>query len=67
MKKEEHSDVKASFDHTDLKALAARVKQVLDIRDHKYGFPSKTYPPPDGAQTVRQPGRLKPAILILHS
>ena len=44
MTKEEHPEVEASFDHTDLEALAARVKQVLDIRDRKYGFPSKIYP-----------------------
>ena len=43
MTKAEHVDVEASFDNTDLEALAARVKQVLDIRDRKYGFPSKTY------------------------
>jgi pyruvate/2-oxoglutarate dehydrogenase complex dihydrolipoamide dehydrogenase (E3) component len=44
MTKEEHPDVEASFGNTDLEALTARVKQVLDIRDRKYGFPSKTYP-----------------------
>ena len=43
MTKDEHMDVEASFDNTDLEALAARVKHVLDIRDRKYGFPSKTY------------------------
>jgi len=43
MTKAEHMDVEASFDNTDLEALAARVKHVLDIRDRKYGFPSKTY------------------------
>ncbi|MGB9437357.1 MAG: FAD-containing oxidoreductase, partial [Desulfobacterales bacterium] len=43
MTKDEHMDVEASFDNTDLEALAARVKAVLDIRDRKYGFPSKTY------------------------
>jgi pyruvate/2-oxoglutarate dehydrogenase complex dihydrolipoamide dehydrogenase (E3) component len=42
--KAENLDVEASFDSTDLEALTARVKQVLDIRDRKYGFPSKTYP-----------------------
>ena len=44
MTKEEHMDVEASFDSTDLEELATRVKRVLDIRDRKYGFPSKTYP-----------------------
>jgi len=44
MTKAENIDVEASFDNTDLEALAARVKQVLDIRDRKYGFPSKIYP-----------------------
>jgi hypothetical protein len=44
MTKEEHMDGEASFDNTDLEELAARVKRVLDIRDRKYGFPSKTYP-----------------------
>jgi pyruvate/2-oxoglutarate dehydrogenase complex dihydrolipoamide dehydrogenase (E3) component len=44
MSREEHTDVEASFDNTDLEALAERVKRVLDIRDRKYGFPSKTYP-----------------------
>jgi hypothetical protein len=36
-------DVEASFDSTDLEELATRLKGVLDIRDRKYGFPSKTY------------------------
>lgn len=44
MTKEEHMDVKASFANTDLDQLTARVKRVLDLRDRKYGFPSKTYP-----------------------
>ncbi len=44
MTKEEHLDAEASFDNTDLEALTERVKRVLDIRDRKYGFPSKTYP-----------------------
>jgi hypothetical protein len=43
MTKEEHMDVEASFDNTDLEALTERVKRILDIRDRKYGFPSKTY------------------------
>jgi len=44
MTKEEHMDVEASFDNSDLEDLTARLKRVLDIRDRKYGFPSKTYP-----------------------
>ena len=41
---EKHNDNEASFDNTDLEELTARLKRVLDIRDRKYGFPSKTYP-----------------------
>jgi pyruvate/2-oxoglutarate dehydrogenase complex dihydrolipoamide dehydrogenase (E3) component len=44
MSKEKQTDVEASFDNSDLEELSARVKRVLDIRDRKYGFPSKTYP-----------------------
>ncbi len=44
MKNEKQNDQEASFDNTDLEELTARVKRVLDIRDRKYGFPSKTYP-----------------------
>ena len=44
MKNEKQNDKEASFDNTDLEELTARVKRVLDIRDRKYGFPSKTYP-----------------------
>jgi pyruvate/2-oxoglutarate dehydrogenase complex dihydrolipoamide dehydrogenase (E3) component len=43
MTNEENMDVEASFDSTDLEELATRVKGVFDIRDRKYGFPSKTY------------------------
>ncbi|MBW2573159.1 MAG: FAD-containing oxidoreductase [Deltaproteobacteria bacterium] len=43
MTKEEHKDVKASFDSTDLEELVTRVKRVLDVRDRKHGFPPKTY------------------------
>ena len=43
MTNEEHMDVEASFENTDLEELTACVKRVLDIRDRKYGFPSKTY------------------------
>ncbi len=44
MTKEEHMDGEASFDNADLEELGARVKSALDIRDRKYGFPSKIYP-----------------------
>ena len=44
MTNEEYMDVEASFDNSDLEELTARLKRVLDIRDRKYGFPSKTYP-----------------------
>ena len=43
MVKQEHMDIEASFDSTDLEALATHVKRVLDIRDRKYGLPQKTY------------------------
>ena len=43
MTKKELMNVEASFDNTDLEALTARVKHVLDIQDRKHGFPSKTY------------------------
>jgi hypothetical protein len=44
MTKEENGDAEASFENHDLEELTARLKRVLDIRDRKYGFPSKTYP-----------------------
>jgi pyruvate/2-oxoglutarate dehydrogenase complex dihydrolipoamide dehydrogenase (E3) component len=44
MTNENQNDNQASFDNTDIEELTARVKRVLDIRDRKYGFPSKTYP-----------------------
>ena len=44
MTKEEPMDVQASFYNSDLEELTARLKRVFDIRDRKYGFPSKTYP-----------------------
>ena len=40
----EKQDPEASFSSKDLEELSIRVKDVLDIRDRKYGFPSKTYP-----------------------
>jgi pyruvate/2-oxoglutarate dehydrogenase complex dihydrolipoamide dehydrogenase (E3) component len=43
MIKEERMDIEASFDSDQLKELAARVKQILDIKDRKYGLPPKTY------------------------
>jgi hypothetical protein len=44
MTKEEGMGVEASFEGTDLEELAARLKNVLEIKDRKYGFPAKTYP-----------------------
>ena len=39
-----HDDgVKASFDDEDLKDLTRRIKQIVDIQDRTYGFPSKRY------------------------
>ena len=43
MTTENQTDTEASFDDTDLEKLSERVKQVLDIRDRKYGIPPKTY------------------------
>jgi pyruvate/2-oxoglutarate dehydrogenase complex dihydrolipoamide dehydrogenase (E3) component len=43
MVQEEHMEKEASFDSTHLEELTARVKQVLDIKDRKYGFPPKTF------------------------
>ncbi len=43
MKNEEQMDLEASFDDIDLEELATRLRTALDIRDRKYGFPSKTY------------------------
>ena len=44
MTNETQNDKEAFFDNLDLEELTARVKNILDIRDRKYGFPSKTYP-----------------------
>jgi pyruvate/2-oxoglutarate dehydrogenase complex dihydrolipoamide dehydrogenase (E3) component len=38
------NDKEASFDNTNLEELSVRLKQIFDIRDRKYGLPSKTYP-----------------------
>ncbi len=43
MARHEHAEVEASFDHTDIAALAARIKGILDIQDRRYGFPPRTY------------------------
>ena len=43
MVKKEHIEKEASFDSTHLEELTARVKQVLDIKDRKYGLPPKTF------------------------
>ena len=44
MSNQKHADTEASFDSSDLEQLSEHVKQVLDIRDRKYGIPPKTYP-----------------------
>ena len=44
MTNETQNDKTASFENHDLEELTTRLQQVLDIRDRKYGFPSKTYP-----------------------
>ena len=36
-------DAQASMNSQDLNELAASIKQILDIRDRKYGIPPKTY------------------------
>ena len=43
MLKKEHIEKEVSFDSTHLEELTARVKQVLDIKDRKYGFPPKAF------------------------
>ncbi len=43
MTNEKQIDIEASLDNTDLEELTTRLKNVLDIRDRKYGIPSKTY------------------------
>ena len=37
-------DGEASFDPADIEKLANDLKQIFDIRDRKYGLPSKVYP-----------------------
>jgi pyruvate/2-oxoglutarate dehydrogenase complex dihydrolipoamide dehydrogenase (E3) component len=36
-------DTEASFEDSDLEKLSERIKQVLEIRDRRYGLPPKTY------------------------
>ncbi|MGD8991117.1 MAG: FAD-containing oxidoreductase [Desulfobacterales bacterium] len=43
MTNENRNDKAASFEGTDLEELTTRLRAVLDIKDRKYGFPSKTY------------------------
>ena len=43
MATEQQLGVEASFEGSELEALAMRVKQELDIQDRRYGFPPKTY------------------------
>jgi pyruvate/2-oxoglutarate dehydrogenase complex dihydrolipoamide dehydrogenase (E3) component len=43
MTTENQIDTEASFEDSDLAKLSERVKQVLEIRDRKYGLPPKTY------------------------
>lgn len=43
MTTENQIDTEASFEDTDLAKLSKRIKQVIEIRDRKYGLPPKTY------------------------
>jgi pyruvate/2-oxoglutarate dehydrogenase complex dihydrolipoamide dehydrogenase (E3) component len=44
MATETHDELRASFDSTSLENLTRRAKQLFDVQDRTYGFPSKTYP-----------------------
>ena len=44
MTNENQNDKAASFKDTDLEDLTTRLKDLLDIKDRKYGFPAKRYP-----------------------
>lgn len=44
MTTEDKNETSASFAADDLDDLTTRVRQVVEIKDRKYGFPSKTYP-----------------------
>ncbi|MDJ0811676.1 MAG: FAD-containing oxidoreductase [Desulfobacterales bacterium] len=44
MTTDNHDELKASFDGESLEELTGRIKQLFDVQDRTYGFPSKTYP-----------------------
>ncbi|MDJ0804630.1 MAG: FAD-containing oxidoreductase [Desulfobacterales bacterium] len=44
MTTDNHDEIKASFDGQSLEELTGRIKQLFDVQDRTYGFPSKTYP-----------------------
>ncbi|MGD9311001.1 MAG: FAD-dependent oxidoreductase, partial [Desulfosarcina sp.] len=44
MTTENHDESRASFDGESLEDLTVRIKQLFDIQDRTYGFPSKKYP-----------------------
>ncbi|MGD9332291.1 MAG: FAD-containing oxidoreductase [Desulfobacterales bacterium] len=44
MTTDNHDEIKASFDGESLENLTGRIKQLFDVQDRTYGFPSKTYP-----------------------
>jgi pyruvate/2-oxoglutarate dehydrogenase complex dihydrolipoamide dehydrogenase (E3) component len=44
MTTDNHDEIKASFDGESLQDLTGRIKQLFDIQDRTYGFPSKRYP-----------------------
>ncbi|MGD8241963.1 MAG: FAD-dependent oxidoreductase, partial [Desulfobacterales bacterium] len=44
MTTEIHDEIKASFDGESLEDLTGRIKQLFDVQDRTYGFPSKSYP-----------------------
>ena len=43
MSDREKIENEATFDEEDIEELAARMRASFDIRDRKYGFPSRTY------------------------
>jgi hypothetical protein len=44
MATDNHEETTASFDGENLEHLTRRIRQLFDIQDRTYGFPSKTYP-----------------------
>ncbi|MDJ0668874.1 MAG: FAD-containing oxidoreductase, partial [Desulfobacterales bacterium] len=44
MTTDNHEEIKASFDGESLEDLTGQIKQLFDVQDRTYGFPSKTYP-----------------------